>query len=80
MDNKINLSDLTKVQSNKDAEVDVNPTIEHLQELKNQLKNNKTNLYDSEYYKYIDDEIITEVTSKVINEYEKVKEKLNLQD
>ena len=56
MDNKINLSDLTKVQSNKDAEVDVNPTIEHLQELKNQLKNNKTNLYDSEYYKYIDDD------------------------
>ena len=30
--------------------------------------------------KYIDDELITEVTSKVINEYEKVKEKLNLQD
>ena len=30
--------------------------------------------------KNIDDEIITEVTSKVINVYEKVKEKLNLQD
>ena len=30
--------------------------------------------------KYIDDELITKVTSKVINEYEKVKEKLNLQD